>query len=66
MKRITFLTLLGLFTFTTLNAQFSIGLTGGLSFPNVKYDVNLDGFEGLDTKTAQYYYFGVVPRYAFN
>ncbi len=66
MKRTLFLITLTFFFFTEINAQFSIGVSAGINLSNVKYDVNIGGYEDIETNCMQYYFFGVIPRYNFN
>ncbi len=66
MKRTIFLIAIGLFTFQGLNAQFSLGASGGINIPNIKQDVKIDGYDGFNTKHALYYFFGVIPKYNIN
>ncbi len=60
-KKLLFL-LLGLFTAHYGQAQFDVGLEAGITLANVDIQSQL----GIDNnQTAQYYYAGLSPRYAF-
>lgn len=45
MKRIFLLVILGLLGYNEINAQFSLGASGGVNLANIKYEINYEGFE---------------------
>ena len=51
----------GLWTMTALQAQFSLGVSGGINLSNSTYSEVLE----IDTKTALNYFMGISPRYNF-
>ena len=66
MKRTLLIVILALFGFNQINAQLSLGASGGLNFSNVKLEIKNEGFDALDIKCVQNYFFGIIPKYNFN